>query len=286
MEVNNTSIATQPTRQQITAKRTANILVNEMDQRFTDSEKFKNVIETHNNLINTLITEYNHQFDQDETSRFSRMQQGTKHFFSQYIREHTFEQGENHFTGDFSQRVGINMIIHEILDTFKNSGDNKLETHKAFMCMVLTPLCTQKDYDMKVKNIANLLNSKDDIKFILTNQDIVESISNYINSVSDYVQTVGKVNLNEEMTINRLKKQFFCPDIKRMLKSTTTTMSEDEITLAHNKHRAMYSGAFRYPAQYYVLLGLTLRCFIMMSAPNESRKKASIIMRELIRQAY
>jgi hypothetical protein len=151
---------------------------------------------------------------------------------------------------------------------------------KLFNCYIITSLV------IILKNVSSLLDEKDNIKFILTNKSIAKAISDYVNVVSDYVNIVGEVNMHENMTVNRLKKEFCCPDQKRVLKQISSTTDEKGVLAAHEKHKEIYSGKFRYPAQYYVFLGLMLRCFMMMAAPNESGKQARVIMKDLIRQAY
>jgi hypothetical protein len=143
------NLVTQSTEQEITVKSTTKMVVNEMDKSLIENDRFKKVIEAHDGLIKTLLTEYNDKFDYNKTSRFSEAEREEQQFFSEYVTEHSFKPDESHFTDDFSQRVGTNMIVDEILDTFTNQG-NRLDTHKTFMSMVLTPLFSQKDYDVKV----------------------------------------------------------------------------------------------------------------------------------------
>jgi hypothetical protein len=79
---------------------------------------------------------------------------------------------------------------------------------KLFNCYIITSLV------IILKNVSSLLDEKDNIKFILTNKSIAKAISDYVNVVSDYVNIVGEVNMHENMTVNRLKKEFCCPDQK------------------------------------------------------------------------
>lgn len=174
-----------------------------------------------------------------------------------------------------SQNVGVMMYVHGILEFVE---DPELEHHKIFLNLLFSPVMSEKIYDVRIEGLQKIYDESCNLKFMLLHPDIVKILQSYISEVEIYLKDLGEEeNIDLEMSVKKLKKDFFCPDLRSLESKMSNSLPEIEKVRRREKHKMMYSSSLDYPSQYLVFLGIMLKLFIFCNKQNSG----SVFLRSL-----